>query len=120
MGLTNSELAGMREAIEQLLPQSCNILSVTLTPDGQGGNTESWGTASANVACRLDVISGTEMTTAGALQPYTRSMLSMPYDTTVSQDNRIELGSNTYAVKTVNTDQAWIAVKRCELEQIDG
>jgi len=118
MTLSGDELAGMREAINQLLPQSCNILSVTLTPDGQGGNTQTWGTASASVACRLDVESGMEQVTGGALQPYTRSMLSLPYDTTISQDNRIEIGSNTYAVKTVNTDQGWIAVRRCELEAI--
>jgi head-tail adaptor len=118
MALTDSELTAMRDAIGQLLPQSCNILSVTLTPDGQGGNTETWGTASASVDCRLDVISGTEQVTGGGLQPYTKVMLSLPYDTDIDTDNRVELGSNTYAVLTANIDQAWIAVRRCELEKL--
>ena len=118
MGLTYNELSGMREVINQLLPQTCNILSPTYNPNGQGGGTTTWGTASASVACRLDVITGMEQVTRGALQPYTRSVLSMPYDTTVDETYRIELGSNTYAVKSVNTDQGWIAVRRCELELI--
>jgi len=118
MTLSNAELAGMREAINQLMPQSCDILSVTLTPDGQGGNTEAWGTASASVSCRLDVTTGMEQIAGGGLQPFTRSVLSLPYDTTITQDNRIKIGSNTYAVKTVNIDQAWIGVKRCELEAL--
>ena len=116
--LSSAELTGMRDAIEQLLPQTCNILSATFTPNGQGGGTTTWGTVSASVACRLDVISGMEQVTGGALQPYTRSVLSMPYDTTVDETYRIELGSNTYAVKSVNTDQGWIAVRRCELELV--
>lgn len=118
MALTDSELAGMRDAINQLLPQTCNILEGTYVPNGQGGGTTSWGTASASVPCRLDVQSGMEQVVGGALQPYTRSMLSLPYDTDISQDNRIQLGSNTYAVKTVNIDQGWIAVRRCELEAV--
>lgn len=117
MTLTSAELTGMRDAIEQLFPQTCNIITVTLTPDGMGGNTESLGTTTAS--CRLDVESGMEQVVGGALQPYTRSMLSLPYDTTIDEANRIEIGSNTYAVKSVNTDQGWIAVRRCELEAVD-
>lgn len=118
MTLTDAELTVMRETITQLLPQTCDILAGTLTPDGQGGNTVTWGTASASVACRLDVTSGQELVLGGGLQPYTKSMLSLPYDTDITADNRVQIGDNVYAVKTVNTDQAWIAVRRCELEAL--
>lgn len=116
MTLTSAELTAMRDAINQLMPQTCNILTVTLAADGQGGNTQTWGTAYSSVSCRLDVVSGMEQVTGGALQPYTHAMLSVPYDTTITQSDRVEVGSNTYAIKTVNVDQGWIAVKRCELE----
>ena len=44
----------MRAVVADMLPDTCNILSESITPDGQGGVTSSWGTVSSTVACRLD------------------------------------------------------------------
>ncbi len=116
--LSATELAGMRAAINELLPDTCNILSLTSVSDGMGGQTKTWGTATAGVACRLDVTSGREMVSGGALQPFTAYKLSLPYDTTITQGNRVEVSSVTYAVTSVNVNQSWIAVKRCDLEKV--
>ena len=114
--LDASMLAAMREAIDDLLPDTCNILSVTRTADGKGGWTETWGTASASVACRLDMKSGMEQVQGGGVQPYKSYMLSLPYSTTITTDYRVVHSGITYEVKTVNTSQSWIAVRRVELE----
>lgn len=111
-------LTAMRSAIGELLPDTCNVLSVTNTPDGMGGNTQSWGTAGTAIACRLDMQTGMETDVGGAIQPFTRFILSVPYDTTVANANRIEHNSVTYSVISVNTNQSWIAVKRVELEKL--
>jgi hypothetical protein len=116
--LTNSDLAYMRDAIEQLLPDVCNILTVTNAPNGQGGVTETIGTASANIACRLDMSGGREPTQGGAVQQFTSYMLSIPYNTTIDFTNRVEIDSVVYAVTSINDGQSWAAVKRVTLEVI--
>lgn len=111
-------LAAMRTAISELLPDTCHILSPTNTADGMGGATTAWGTAGTSISCRLDVVQGREQLTGGAIQPYTSYMLSLPYDTTVTQDYRVSHSGTTYAVKSVNLNQSWNAVVRVELERL--
>lgn len=120
--LTNSELAYMREAIGQLMPDTCNLLTATNTADGSGGITTTWGTASASVVCRMDYKTGaqqSEQLTAFSVRPYSGFMLSVPYNTTINTEYRVEHGGFTYNVKAVNTDQSWIAVKRVVLERVE-
>jgi hypothetical protein len=112
-------LATMRDLIESdLLPDQCNVVSITNTSDGEGGVTTARGTIGTAIACRLDVIQGREQVTGGAIQPYTSYMMSLPYDTTVNPSNLIEHNSIDYAVKPSNVNQSWIAVLRVELEKM--
>lgn len=111
-------LAAMRSAIAELLPDTCAILSPTNTPDGFGGVTVTWGTATASVACRLDMKQGREAVTGGAVQPFTSYTLSLPWDTTINESWRVLVSSVTYSVTSVNNGQSWQAVKRCDLERI--
>lgn len=117
-GLSSAELAGMRDAIAELLPDFCDILSVTHVADGQGGQTDTWGTATARVCFRLDMTTGREMVSGGALQPFTKYKGSLPYDTTVTTLMRILHEGVTYAVTGVNLDQSWKAVVRVDLEKV--
>ncbi len=120
--LNSADLAYMRAAIAELLPDTCNILSVTYSPDGMGGNTETWGTVSASVACRLDIQTGQtskgEVVIADSVRPFQQTILSLPYSTTILTSDRVEHGGFTYNVSRVNTDQSWIAVKRVILERV--
>lgn len=117
MGISAAELAQMREAINDLLPDTCNILSGTASPDGFGGMTTTWGTASAAVACRMDHKTGREQLTGGAVQTYQGNMLTVPYDTTITTANRVEYNSATYAVVAVS-EGSWIACKRVTVERL--
>ena len=119
IGLTVKELAQMREDIEDLMPGVCDILSVAYTSDGEGGMAETWGTALANVACRLDYRSGSEKVTGGAIQSYSKAVLSLPYTTTISTKNRIQIGAYIWSVKSVNEGQSWDVVRRAELERAE-
>lgn len=116
--LTDAELAQMRSDIGNLLPDTCAILSVSYTSDGEGGLTEAWGTATASVACRIDYRSGTETMAGGVVQPYSKAVLSLPYDTELDTTNRISADGRTYAVLSVNDGQSWKAVVRAELERV--
>ena len=120
--LTDTELNDMRQAIGDLLPAACDILSVTRTSDGQGGQVDAWGTATASLACRLDFQSGVgrrnEMVVGNALQPYTGWVLSLPFDATVTAANRIKIGAIVYNVTMVDNGKSWSAVTRCALEEV--
>lgn len=116
--LSPAELAYMREAVENLLPDTCHLLTVTNVADGQGGQTQTWGTASLHVPFRLDMETGREMQSGGALVAFTKYKGSLPYDTTITTGYRISHSGGTYAVTGVNANQSWIAVKRVDLEKV--
>jgi len=116
--LTASELAVMQDAIEELFPDTCNVCTLTNSPDGEGGWTTTRGTSGTAIACRLDVVQGREMLAGGAIQSFTAYMLSLPHDTTVAPANLIEHSSVDYTVKSVNRNQSWKAVVRVELERL--
>lgn len=118
--LSSSELTAMREAIAQLFPDTCNILTATQAADGYGGIVQTWGTAAASVSCRLDVINrqmGINVDGA-SVREYQETVLSIPYNTTIDKDYRVEHGGYTYNVTATNNDQSWIAVKRVMLERV--
>lgn len=120
IGLTARELAQMRADIEGLLPDTCTILSATRVSDGEGGTETSWGTALANVPCRVDYKSGTEYTAGAAVQSYSKAVLSLPYRTAIDTSNRVEIDDFVWAVISVNAGQTWEAVRRAEIERIHG
>lgn len=116
--LSAGELAQMRADVLNLLPDTCSILSVSYTSDGEGGLAEAWGTVTANVACRIDYSSGVETNIGGAVNPYTRAKISLPYDTTLATTNRIVSGGVTYSVTNVNNGQSWNVSVRADLERV--
>ena len=115
--LTASDLASMREAISYLLPETAYILSGTLTSDGMGGNTVTWGTVGTSTF-RLDMKQGRELLAGGGVQPYTRYILSLPYNAVISADNRVQIGTSVYSVQSINAGQSWKSVTRVELEAV--
>jgi head-tail adaptor len=115
--LPADELDQIRTDLETTLPDTCNIMTLTRTSDSQGGWTEAWGTASTAVACRVDFIGGQEAVQSGGLLPYTRAIVTLPHDTTITAQNRVEYGSNTYTVQAVNVG-SWLGVKRASVEKI--
>jgi hypothetical protein len=82
-----------------------------------GGWSESWGTTGTSIACRLDFRGGKESVTSGALVPYSSAILTLPQATTITAQNRVEHGGNTYTVQAVNLG-SWLGVKRATLEKI--
>ena len=118
IGLTTAELAQIRSDIADLLPDTGHILSLTQVSDGQGGFTDTWGTATANVACRVDAQSGKEALESAAIQPFHRYMLTVPYDTTITTANRFYHSTTTYNIISVNDDQSWKGDKRAVLEKL--
>jgi len=120
--LTDTDLADMRAAISELLPARCNVLTVTRTSDGQGGQVDTWGTVTANVPCRLDYgagdIRGAEILSGNAIQSYSGWILSVPFGTAISEVNRVQLGGVLYNVTIADNEKSWGVVLRVALDQV--
>ena len=117
MTLTDAELDSMRSSLEELLPGTCVILAGTLTPDGAGGFTSTWGTAST-VACRLDPIKGYEQLSGGAVSAYQRYRLTLPHDAALTAGARVRIGTLDYNVLGVTPQDNWKLDQRADVEKI--
>ncbi len=123
---TAAELARIQDDLEAVaLPDTCNILSLTRTSDGQGRWTETWGTATANVKCRLDsqasrglVTAGAEQVVSASLKPYSDWVITLPHDTIITEANRVQVGSDTFNVTAVDKGQSWGVNVRAMLEKV--
>ena len=119
--LSNEQLAFMRDQIELTLPDTCTILSPTRASDGQGGWTETWGTVSAGVKCRLDAakkLNQREQIAGAALLPFAYWTLTLPYDTVIESTYRVVVGGNTYNVEHEDGDKSWNACVRVVVTRV--
>lgn len=114
--LETSDLEWMREANETLLPDTCSILTRTLTPDGSGGNTETWAVASTS-DCRVDFESGVMTVAGGGFQPFSKTVLWLPHDAVITTDNRVSWGSGAWTVMSVQLD-SWMTLTKVELHAV--
>lgn len=114
--LGTAELEAIRNTIDTTLPDTCYILRGTAAIDGQGGHTTDWATV-GTASCRMDMKSGKEATTAGAIQPYSTYVLSMTHDTDILAKDRVVYSAGTYNVTSVNLG-SWLGVKRAVVEKI--
>lgn len=115
--IPTSELADLRAASLDVLPDTCIILSPSTASDGQGGQTTTWGTASTS-ACRLDKMDGSEGYIGASRQAFSGYMLTLPSTTVLLNNYRVTHGGYTYSVITVNEDQTNLILKRAELERV--
>jgi hypothetical protein len=115
--IPDGELSAMRAELERTLPNVCNVLTVSYAVTG-GVSIPVLGTALANVACRLDHKTGFEALAGGAIQPYSKWILSVPHDTALTTANRVEIGTTTYSVKSVDPAKSWNLILRAEVDPL--
>lgn len=119
--LTDSELQYMRDSLEQIMPDTCVILAAVNTADGQGGYETIWGTATANVRCRIDPgrkemyerISGAQ------LAPFAWFQLTLPHDVTIGTSDRVVVNGETYNVINDDAGKSWQGTIRVALMRVD-
>lgn len=124
--MLSSELEQMRNDIEDLLPDTGSILAVSRVSDGQGGWSDNWGTVTASVPCRIDAAAssgisnfqGNEVPRGGAVQAFGRWVVTLPYNTSIAVENKLECNGRTFNVIAVDTDKSWTLNVRAILEQI--
>jgi hypothetical protein len=120
------ELARIRADMQNYtLPDVGNILQKTQVSDGEGGITDTWGTVTANVPCRLDLVIsrgvgliGMETVQAAALKTYSSWIVSLPHGTAIKTANRFEKGGETFNVVDVDAPRSWLGNVRATLEKV--
>ncbi len=116
--LTARELAEMQESAEDLLPDFCNILSVTRTDNGMGQWTEVWGTIQRHVSCRLDYNRGSLVTAGAALQPASGWVLTLPHDTVMRSTYRVEVNGQMFSITGLDPRKSWKITQRLEVQLV--
>jgi hypothetical protein len=58
------------------------------------------------------------MVVAGALQPFSGWMFTLPWNTAITTNYRISHNGNTYAVIGEDADKSWIASVRAPAERV--
>jgi hypothetical protein len=118
--LDATDLATLRTDLEALLPDTCTINYVTRTADGAGGWTEATTARGTSIACRIMPMQFGAFAgiSADQLKEGRAWVLSVANDQTVEIDDQVVVGSNTYHVKQLNTDESEIGLTRAYLERL--
>lgn len=117
--LSQSELQQMRDSVNELYPDVCNVLSVSSVSDGEGGMAETWGTVTRNLPCRMDAVSMMrESPTDGSLRAFHSYELTVSYDANIGTNNRIEFNGSSYNIISVNDSQSWSIEKTLQVERL--
>jgi SPP1 family predicted phage head-tail adaptor len=95
------------------LNQRASVLARTQTPDGAGGNSESWN-AVANVWCGLAVIGGNEAYAFDAEQSRVQYRVTLRRTDVVSAGNHLAIGERMFRLVAVEDDGAATMSLICE------
>ena len=121
--LSARELALMRQTVAGGLPDLCTVKRLVLSPDGQGGYTETWSTVYSSVPCRLKPAGqGTRAGVQPGGQWHVASAwtLTIRYDQPLSTGERVVMGGDTFLVLGVDDDQSERVHRQAYLRRLDG
>ena len=116
--LQENDLAYVRNEAQQAMPDIVNIQRLTRVADGQGGFTEDWSDAYQNVPARIIASGGSESTNAGRQDLQADASLTVAYQQSVEQTDRVVHTSGTYEVLFVENGKSWATAKRCQVRRL--
>ena len=113
-------LANMRSQYSTYyLPDTCTILSRTLTRNATGRDSWAYGTVATSVACRIMPIAQTEESLAGEQSwPDQAYQVSMAYNGTLTPAHVIVFSGGTLEVTAVATLGTWKAALRAICREV--
>ncbi len=115
--LTASELTAMRAVVNTSLAGTAIIERGTLTSDSGGGYTEGWSSA-GTVSCRIAPLGGMEDVTGSRISADADWMLTVPFDTSITENDRVVSAGGTFTVRAVRTPRTFELSRRAEVERI--
>ena len=116
--LQEMDLRYMRVTVKTAMPDTVSIQRKDLDSDKQGGFTESWSDAYQNVPARLAITGGAESAGQGRQDLQPDATLTVTYDQSIEQTDRVVHASGTYEVQFIDAGKSWIAAKRCQMRRL--
>ena len=116
--LQTDDLVYARSESQKALPDNITIQRKTLVSDKQGGFTESWSNVYQNVPGRVSVTGGSESMSAGQQDVQITATLTIAYDQSIEQTDRVIHGDETYEVQMVDSGKTWALARRCQMRRL--
>lgn len=116
--ITSTELAWMRAAQENAMPDTATITRHTHASDGAGGSTSTPSTSSS--ACRLmPAGSGTEELVAQGIAVKNGRIIVWPYGTDIQATDQVTIDGREFEIKAILRAGAWATATRTVAVEID-
>jgi SPP1 family predicted phage head-tail adaptor len=96
----SGDLEKIRAEQVRLMPETVYIQRLTRTPDGAGGWTEIWQSV-ATTKGRIATQDGGETKRGGAITADVTLIVTLPHDTDLRQDDRLQIGGKQYEIVNV-------------------
>jgi hypothetical protein len=118
--LTSLELAQLRRDVDDLLPDTCNILRPASTVDDAGNVIETMSTAVAGTPCRLDPFQKSSGELSVVNQEIGRSYwwMTVKHNTDIRIGDRVVFDSDNYEVVQLFDDHSLRVVRRVMLAKL--
>ena len=117
--ISASVITQLQGVIARTLPDTCQVLRGTVTPDGRGGQTVIWAQHGTDVPCRVEAYmgrkGGTEADVQSRFEGITYWRLSVPAGTDVTVMDRLQIstqGNRTFEVNAVGGPVSYEVVRR--------
>ena len=116
--LQSNDLTYARAESQKAMPDSITIQRKTLVSDKQGGFTEDWASVYQNVPGRVSVTGSSESMAAGRQDVQIDATLTIAYDQSVEQSDRVLHGDETYEISSVDSGKTWALARRCQMRRV--
>lgn len=97
------QIAYMRAAQGELMPDQATIEVLNVAPDGYGGQSSTWVAVPGTVPCRVMPASGTDTTgrqVAERLYGDASTIITLPAETQIKLGDRVVVAGQRYEVRT--------------------
>jgi hypothetical protein len=118
--LSDEEIAGMQETLEDSFPDTAQILEPSRTASGTGRSL-TYNPVASDVPCRkapMGAKRAQELLNAGVIKTLEAYIFTFKHDQSVASDYRITDGEGTYQVIGSKSYGSWTLSKRAECVKV--
>lgn len=99
----------LRGAAWLFLSDTGQVLAGSITGDSGGGGTLTWGTAVADIPCRVETMSGSEREIADRVADNSTHLITVPPGTAATHADRFLCTAGTFEITAVRTQtREWL------------
>lgn len=112
---------GLRPVHDDLaLPDTCDIERETETRDSRGNIVRTWGAHLENIRCALDVAGqmGREYVVGSVESTEATYIITVPYDTDVTDNDRVVIGDRRFNVITARQGEGYEIARTLECREV--